>query len=104
MEEIWKFIPNYEGIYKISTLGNIMSIKNGKRKAIIHHTGYFVISLNKNGIKKQYRLHRLIAIAFIDNINNYPQINHINGVKTDNRIENLEWCTAKQNTIHAWEN
>ena len=56
MEEIWKFIPNYEGIYKISTLGNIMSIKNGKRKAIIHHTGYFVISLNKNGIKG-YRLH-----------------------------------------------
>ena len=121
MKEIWKDIKGYEGLYQISNLGNVKKIKNKKyninKKEVeekeinkyisirTHKLGYKYVKLtDKNGIRKNLFLHRLIAQAFIPNPNNYSCINHINGIKNDNRIENLEWCSQKQNVRYAWDN
>ena len=116
MEEIWKPIYEYEGLYEISNLGRVKSLekfrKNGKKegngyiqkeKILIPHknkkTGYTYVSLR--GKKSKYlSIHRIVANAFLDNPNNYPIINHKNEIKDDNRVENLEWCTYKYNNIY----
>lgn len=115
--EIWKDIEGFEGIYQISNCSRVKSldrevkghkstwIKKGTiMKTTLNHKGYESISLCKNGTKQTAFTHRLVAIAFISNSENKPQINHKNGIKTDNRIENLEWCTNSENQIHAYEN
>lgn len=112
--EIWKDIPGYEGYYQASNLGNIKSLdrtisnkrgkylKKGKIKKLkINKYGYFHIHLDKNGERKWFAVHRLIAITFLKNPNNFPQINHKNEIKTDNRIENLEFCTALFNNTYG---
>lgn len=113
MQEIWKNIKGYEGAYQISNLGNVRSLdryvkdKNrtqfikGKRLKKGKRNTYYVISLNKNGSRKSYQIHRLVAEAFIPNPNNYPVVNHIDENRTNNRIENLEWCTQKYNINHS---
>ena len=96
--EIWKDIPNYEGLYQISNQGNIISCRNHQYlKPIIDNYGYCHVALYKNKQKTTYKIHRLVAITFIENPNNYPIINHKDENRTNNCVENLEWCTYKYN-------
>ena len=105
--EIWRDIKGYEGHYQISNLGNAKSFKFGKILALktaktIH--GYLYFTLCKNGFAKKIVVHRLVAIVFISNPQNKICINHKNGIKTDNKVDNLEWVTYKENYIHALKN
>jgi hypothetical protein len=116
MKEIWKTIKGYEGYYEASNMGNIRSVdriilstanilhtehkqfRKGKiLKQGIGRKGYKIISLQKEGKRKTVYTHRIIASTFIENIDNKPCIDHINGIHTDNRAENLRWCTQKEN-------
>ena len=103
-QEIWKDIPEYKGKYQISNLGNIRYV--GKTKLIkqqINKDGYFIVSLRIGKTKKTYRVHRLVAQVFIPNLLNKPQINHKDGIKTNNCVDNLEWVDAKENIEHAYK-
>lgn len=114
MQLIVKNVLGYEGLYLIDSLGNIVSCprQQGSRfvnqyKILgtkVNRLGYKEVALSKGGKTRTVLLHRLIAIHFVDNPENLPCVNHINGIKSDNRIENLEWCTRSQNTKHAYEN
>ena len=88
--------------YAISNLGNIKNIKKGNiLTPYLNTNGYLTYTFCQNGVKKTFRLHRLVALYFIDNPNNLPYVNHKDGDKTNNKVENLEWCTAKENDTHA---
>lgn len=112
--EIWKDIPGYEGFYKISSFGNIKSLPRlvkrcnsiypiqGRNVKTHNHQGYLKVGLSKNGVDTKYLVHRLVALAFIPNLYNKPYINHINSQPSDNRVENLEWCTQSENNFHAY--
>ena len=97
MEE-WKDITGYEGLYLVSNLGNIKSVKTGKLKSKCDNgRGYQVVNLYKNGKQKMHTVHRLVATAFIENPENLPEVNHKDENKKNNSIENLEWCTTEYN-------
>ena len=102
-KQIWKDIPGYEGLYQVSNTGKVRSLiyaYSGKTRVLKQATkdnGYKVIGLNKNGKRKVYHIHRLVAQAFIPNPLNLPQINHKDENPSNNTVWNLEWCTPKYN-------
>ena len=120
--EIWKDVVGYEGMYQVSNLGNIKSLdrvvelksKNqftgfttlrptkGKNiSKVVNTKGYYQIALYKNGVMKNKLLHRLIAEAFLPNPENKPTVNHIDGNKLNDNLDNLEWATSKEQQKHA---
>lgn len=114
--EIWKPIPGYENTYEVSNLSNIRSIDRrvplGSRskfvkgqpiKPTLHHSGYMIFSLAKNGRAITTSVHRIVAQLFVDNPHDLPEVNHIRPPKTNNRADNLEWVTQAQNLQHAVE-
>lgn len=107
--ETWKDIEDFEG-YQISNLGRVKSLNyhRTKRERIlqqnINKVGYCVVHLCKNGKCHTFAVHRLVAIAFIANPNEKPQVNHLDECKTNNCVENLEWATAKENTNYGTRN
>ena len=100
MEEIFKEIIGYEGLYWISNLGNVKS-KHKILKPVINKDGYYCVSLSKKGKLKTYTLHRLIALHFIENPDNLPQVNHKDENKLNNNADNLEWCTKAYNNSYG---
>lgn len=103
--EIWKNIDGYNGLYQISNLGRVKSLGNGNSnnskerilKPGITRGDYLQVNLSKDGKRKHYYIHRLVASAFIDNPDNLLEVNHINEDKADNRVNNLEWCDRAYN-------
>lgn len=112
MTEIWKDVVGYEGLYLVSENGAVKSVK---RKAPVsgrqvhekmlspwfNFRGYMLVTLHKNGKKNSIPVHILVAKAFIDNPENKPEVNHCNGIKTDNHKSNLEWNTRLENQRHS---
>lgn len=116
--EIWKDIKGYESYYQVSNLGRIKSKERyssccyGKQRLLKEKNivptpdknGYLRIMLSKDKDKKRFYIHELVAQAFLDNSNNHPCVNHIDSNRTNNEVENLEFCTHKQNIEHAYKN
>lgn len=110
-KQCWKDIPNYESKYQVSNTGKVRSLNyrgnTGKTKVLKQDTkdnGYKIIDLYKNGKRKDYLVHRLVALAFIPNTLNLPQVNHIDEDKTNNAVWNLEWCTPEYNLNYGTHN
>lgn len=107
-KEIWRDIKGYEGYYKVSNLGNVMSIaRNGtikQNKILKPNTdkgGYSYVCLHKKGTTKTIKVHRLVASEFVKNPQNKPEVNHIDGNKKNNEASNLEWVTSSENQLHS---
>jgi hypothetical protein len=121
VEEIWKDVVGFEGLYMVSSLGRVKSLDrtierlyNGKLRTksikerilkphISKTTGYYYINLQSKAKSIHSTIHRLVSLAFIENPDCKKVVNHINGIKTDNRVENLEWVTTSENTFHAYK-
>lgn len=117
IKEEWRDIEGYEDLYKISNLGRVKSLVgfNGheyiKREKILkpsrqyvgNNYSRYIVNLSKNKKRKSFKIHRLVAKAFIPNIENKMKINHKDGNPLNNKVDNLEWCTQKENIIHAYE-
>lgn len=105
MKEILKDIEGYEGLYQISNLGNVKSLISNKiLKPKKDKDGYLMVNLYKQGKVKTYKIHRLVTQAFIENPNNYLEVNHRDEDKTNNYVTNLEWCTREYNNNYGTRN
>lgn len=117
MKEVFKDVKGFEGLYQVSNLGRIRSLKRTVNKGKCHRTwdehflrygvdskGYFRTALSKDGHSQTVKVHRLVAEAFLPNPQNLPQVNHKDGNKQNNSVENLEWCDAPYNMQHAVSN
>jgi hypothetical protein len=118
IQEVWKGAVGYEGFYQVSNLGNVKSCERvvkharGGNKLLkpkdmrlnSDKYGYKIVCLCKNGEEKTNKVHRLVANTFIENVDNKLQVNHINGIKFDNNVYNLEWATPSENLKHAYSN
>ena len=112
--EIWKDVVGYEGWYQVSDRGNVRSVDRvnhiGSRysgrilKPSLNTGGYLHVGLHKNGIKKTKLIHRSVAEAFIPNPENHPEVNHLDEVKENNNVSNLEWCTSEHNNNYGTRN
>lgn len=106
--EIFKDIEGYEGLYQVSNLGRVKSLNywRTKKERILkpryNCSGYLHVTLCIDHIQKNHRIHRLVCNAFLTNPDNKETINHINGIKSDNRLDNLEWATLSENMRHAF--
>lgn len=102
MNEKWKPIKDYEEIYQISNYGRVKNIKTNQLLKPIDSHGYKYVHLcNKNHIRQNKAIHRLVALSFITNPYKLPQVNHIDGNKSNNSYSNLEWCSNKDNMVHS---
>lgn len=105
--EVWRWVVGYENRYMVSNAGNVMTVpkKTHAEGFLLTKSmganGYQNVHLRKDGVDKRVSVHRLVAIAFIPNPNSLPEINHIDGDKTNNSVENLEWCTRSDNKKHS---
>lgn len=111
MQEQWKEIDGYEGRYLISSFGRVMSNRIGNKEVpffvknnVLDSDGYSMVQLSLRGVRKMHKVHRLVAIHFIPNPLNKPTVNHIDGVKGNNKLDNLEWNTVSENIKHAFKN
>ena len=110
MQEIWKDIAGYKGMYQVSNKGNVRSLSWNKTGIIRnmylkkHKNGYLQVELAKDGVKKMYLVHRLVAESFIPNPSSLPIINHKDENKKNNNVENLEWCTFSYNSRYSIRN
>lgn len=112
--EVWKDIQGYEGLYQVNSLGEIKSLSHKTQnrqgvyytnnkilKSTLNNKGYLTVKLTKQGKQKGFKIHRLVAIAFIKNELNLPQVNHKDENKENNKVDNLEWCTNKYNANYG---
>ena len=117
MREEWRGIKDYKGLYQVSNTGKVKSLERTVRCArgykIVpekilegydNGNGYLYVKLCKEGKRKQYRINRLVAQAFLENPQNLPEVNHKDKIRTNNHVENLEWVTKSENTFHAYHN
>jgi hypothetical protein len=117
MIEVFKDIIGYEGIYQISNLGKVKSLdryvtsKNDSKRFVkgrmmklkLDRYGYETVCLSKERIAKTVKVHRIVGINYVPNPDNKPQINHISGIKTQNHVSNIEWCTPQENIQHSFD-
>lgn len=107
--EVWAAVIGYEQFYDVSNMGRVRRVSGYRcrrtfiKKGVVNRYGYERMCLSKQGVVKIFSTHRLVCTAFISNVLNKPYINHINGIKSDNRAENLEWCTQSENIRHCFK-